>query len=94
MALAGAAAAVEARASAHQQTNAAVGQDALLHGEALLVVATSNAHDVALELVTESVGSDLSAHALLVEATESALVIDFDELLGALEGIGDIDLHR
>lgn len=36
--------------------------DTLLHGETLLVVATGDAEDVALPLVAERVGGDLSAH--------------------------------
>lgn len=44
-----------------------VGQDTLLHGETLLVVSSSNAKDVSLPFVTEMVGFDLSAHALLIE---------------------------
>ena len=36
--------------------------DTLLHGETLLVVAASDLDDVALPLVTQAVGGDLSAH--------------------------------
>ena len=35
-------------ALAEEQAHAAVGQHALLHGEALLVIASADAHDVAL----------------------------------------------
>ena len=38
--------------------------DTLLHGETLLVVAASDLDDVALPLVTQAVGGDLSAHLL------------------------------
>lgn len=49
LALAGPAGAVAGVALAEQQAHAAVGQDALLHGKALLVVAPADAHHVALE---------------------------------------------
>ena len=50
-----------------QEPHTAVGEDALLHGEALLVVAARDPHHVALELVSEGVGLDLLTHPLLVE---------------------------
>merc|ERR1719305_396829 len=49
-----------------QQPHPAVGQDTLLHREALLVVASGDAENVSLELVTEGVGLDLLTHPLLV----------------------------
>lgn len=36
--------------------------DTLLHGETLLVVATGNAEDVALELIAKVVAGNLSTH--------------------------------
>ena len=50
-----------------QEPHTAVGEDALLHGEALLVVAAGDPHHVTLELVSEGVGLDLLTHPLLVE---------------------------
>lgn len=48
-------------------------EHALLHGEALLVVATGDAEDVALEFVSQWVTSDFLGHPLFVEDTaESA----------------------
>ena len=33
------------------------------------------------------------AHASVHEDAESALVFDFDEFLGAIGGVGDVELH-
>ena len=67
--------------------------DALLHGEALLVVAAGDFEDVAFELGGDAVAGDLLAHALVHEAAEFAVVFDFDEFLGAVGGVGDVELH-
>lgn len=62
LALAGAAGAVAGVAVGEQQADTAGVQDTLLHGETLLVVATGDAEDVALELIADGVARDLSAH--------------------------------
>ena len=67
--------------------------DALLHGEALLVVAAGDFEDVAFELGGDAVADDLLAHALVHEAAEFAVVFDLDEFLGAVGGVGDVELH-
>jgi len=54
-------------ALAEEETNTAVGQNALLHGETLLVVASGDSEDVALPLVAKGGGVDLHAHSLLIE---------------------------
>ena len=66
-----------------QQADTLVGQNALLHGEALLVVAAGDAENIAFPLFAEGVGLALMAHALLVEASDLLLVVDFEELLRA-----------
>ena len=53
-----------------QEPHTAVGEDALLHGEALLVVAPGDPHHVPLELIPEGVGLHLLAHTLLVERSD------------------------
>ena len=67
--------------------------DALLHGEPLLVVAAGDFEDVAFELGGEAVAGDFLAHALVHEAAEFAVVFDFDEFLGAVGRVGDVELH-
>ena len=52
-----------------EKADTPLGEDALLHGETLLVVATGDAEHVALPLVTEAVGGHFHAHPLLVEGT-------------------------
>ena len=54
---------------AQEKPDTLVGQDTLLHGESLLVVSSSDPHDVALELVAEGVGLELLAHPLLVKGS-------------------------
>jgi hypothetical protein len=53
-------------------------EDTLLHRETLLVVATSDAEDVTLELVAEVVTRDLSAHLLRETCQQSALELHWN----------------
>ena len=50
-----------------EESDAAVGEDTLLHGEALLVVAAGDAEGVSLPLIAQARRVDVLAHALLVE---------------------------
>ena len=52
-----------------EEPDTAVSEDSLLHGEPLLVVASSDAEHVALELIAQGVSLDLLAHTLLIERT-------------------------
>lgn len=67
--------------------------DTLLHGKPLLVVATGDFENVAFELGTDRVSGDFLAHAAVHENAEAAVIVDFDELLGAVGGEGDVELH-
>lgn len=67
--------------------------DTLLHWETLFVVAAGDLEDVALEFGSDAVADDFLAHALFHEATESALIFDFDEFLSAVGRVGDVELH-
>jgi hypothetical protein len=90
LALTGAAGAV-ARVTLGQQEADTIGQeDTLLHGETLLVVTSSDAEDVALELVAEGVARDLSRDALVVEDTSLTLIIEVDGLLAASGWVGNV----
>lgn len=71
-----------------------VGEDALLHGEALLVIAASNAQHIALPLVAEGIGLHLLSHALLIEDASLFLVIKLKELLTPRSGEGNVQLWR
>jgi hypothetical protein len=62
LALAGAAGSVAGVAVGKQKPDTAWVHDTLLHGKALLVIATGDAEDVALELVADRVTGDLSTH--------------------------------
>ena len=48
---------------------------------------------VALPFVAQGVGCDFVAHALLHEGTELALIIDLDDFLRPIGGVGDVELH-
>mmetsp|Transcript_28863 Transcript_28863/g.71984 ORF Transcript_28863/g.71984 Transcript_28863/m.71984 type:complete len:274 (-) Transcript_28863:26-847(-) len=77
-----------------EQADSCVGEDALHHGEALLVVAAGDAEDVALELVTQTVARHLSSHALVEEGQELPVILDLHRLLLTIGGVRDVDLHR
>ncbi|EJK60870.1 hypothetical protein THAOC_18712 [Thalassiosira oceanica] len=93
LALTRAAGAVSLVSLVHQEANAGVGEDALAHGETLLVVSSGDAHDVAGELLAEDGAVDLLGHAPLVEVLEALLIVDLDDLLEARGGAGDVDLR-
>merc|ERR1719367_1922721 len=76
-----------------EQPDPAVGQDTLLHGETLLVVASSDAENISLELVPKGVGLNLLAHPLLVEGTHLQLIGNFNELLASRGRVRQVDLH-
>ena len=58
----------EARVSlVEEEADAALGEDALLHGETLFVVSAGDAEGVALPFVAEGAAIDLLAHTLLVK---------------------------
>ena len=67
--------------------------DSLLHREALLVVTTCDAENVALEFVADAVARDFGAHAAFHKDAEFALIFDFDKLLRAVGWVGDVQLH-
>ena len=60
---------IEGLTVSEEDAGSIVGEDSLLHLEALLVVASSDSKDVALPLITEGRGIHLHAHALLIEGT-------------------------
>lgn len=67
--------------------------DSLLHRKTLLVIAACDLEHIARELGAHAVGGDLGAHAAVHEDAELALVFDFNEFLGAIGGIGYVELH-
>lgn len=65
----------------------------LLHREALIVVAAGDAEDVALELVANAVAQNLLTHATVHEDVQLAVVLDLDQLLRAIVGVRNVELH-
>jgi hypothetical protein len=70
-----------------QQTHTGWMHNTLLHRETLLVVATSDLEDVILKLRTNRVTGDFLSHSFVHKDTETAVIVDFDQLLGAIGGI-------
>jgi len=67
--------------------------DTLLHGKALLVIAASDAEDVALPFITKTVAWHFIAHSLLHEDAQLALIINLEEFLRPVGRVGDVQLH-
>lgn len=84
LAFTGAAWAVAGVACAEEEPDTGWVHDTLLHWETLLVVATSDLENVSLPLVSKTVGWNLLSHAALHKDAETALLVDFDELLRAI----------
>jgi len=93
LALASAARAVARVTVSEEESDTGRVHDTLLHGKALLVVAAGDSEDVALELITDAVARNLLSHTAFHEDTELALVFDLDQLLGAIVGVGNVELH-
>lgn len=89
LALARAAWAVAGVAVREEKADTGWVHDTLLHWETLLVVASGDLEDVALELISNRITWDLSAHALLHEDAELALVLNLDHLLAAIGRLFD-----
>jgi len=77
----------------HEDAHTARGEDTLLHGETLLVLATHDLEDVALELFAKSLTLNFLREALVEESTELAVIINLQLLLASRGGICDIELH-
>ena len=93
LALTGAAGTVARMAVSEEETDTSRVHNTLLHRETLLVGSTGDAQDVALEFVADAVSGDFLTHAAVHEDTELALVFNFDQLLCAIVGVGDVELH-
>lgn len=76
-----------------KETHPGVGQDALAHGEALLVVSSRDAEDVSLELLAQDVSVNFLGHTAFVQVLEALFVIDFDDFLLPSARASDIDLE-
>lgn len=93
LALTSAAGAVAGVAVREQESDTGRVHDTLLHRETLLVVSTGDPEDVALELVADAVARDFVTHAALHEDAELTLIVNLNQLLGAIVGVGDVELH-
>ena len=67
--------------------------DPLLHGETLFIVTAGDFEDVAFEFRADAIALDFLSHAAVYEDTEFAVIFDFDEFLGAIGGVRDVELH-
>ena len=78
----------------HHQGDTLVGQNTLLHWEALLVITTRDSDNVSLPCVTESIGWHFSGDSLVVERPEQKLIVDVERLLGPGGRVRNVDLCR
>lgn len=85
--------AVAALALGKEKAHTGVGEDSLLHGETLLVVSATDAHDVSLELIPQDAPVNLLGHAAVVKVLELLLVIDLNDLLHARGRVRNVHLH-
>jgi hypothetical protein len=92
LALTSAARAVGGVTLAQEKANTVGKKDTLLHGETLLIVTARDAENVTLELIANGVTGDFSGHTLVHEDTDTTFVFDFNKLLTACRGIGDVKL--
>ena len=67
--------------------------DTLFHRKALLVVTTSDAEDVALEFIADTIAWYFLAHAAVHEDTQFAFLFNFDQFLGPVGRVRDVELH-
>lgn len=84
---------IAAGAGLEQQSDTVAGSDSLLHGETILVVASGDLEDVALEVVAKGIGFDLLADALVEEDAALVIVVDLKAFLSALKGVCDVELR-
>jgi len=93
LALAGAAGTVARVTVREEEAHTVWEKDTLFHGETLLIVSTRDAENVAFPFVADRVARDFLGDFLVVEDTETLLVIEIDELLGPGCGVGNVQLH-
>jgi len=60
----------------HEHLDTAVGENTLLHGETLLVLATLDFEDIALEFLSKSLAINFLAKTLVEEGTELAVIVN------------------
>jgi len=78
---------------AHEEADTLVGENTLLHGETLLVLATHNLEDVALEVITKNITLNLGTDTPVIESTKLRFIINFHFLLAASGGVSNVELH-
>mmetsp|Transcript_25586 Transcript_25586/g.71551 ORF Transcript_25586/g.71551 Transcript_25586/m.71551 type:complete len:213 (-) Transcript_25586:112-750(-) len=80
-------------ARGHEQPDTQIGHHTLPHGETLLVLATHDLEDVALELLAKSVTLDLLCQALVKESAQLSVVINLHLLLSPSGRVCNVELH-
>lgn len=85
--------AVAAHAVLKEKTDTAWGDNTLLHWEALLVIATTDAEDISFELIAKDTTIDVLTKALLIKAIKSCWVIDVNADLGTVIWVSESNAH-
>jgi hypothetical protein len=69
-----------------------VGEDTLLHGEAVLVETTVDSENVALELFTKGICLNFLTHSLLEEDSASVVIVDIERFGCAVSRVRNAEL--
>ena len=85
--------AVTGGAGLKEEANTAWSEDTLLHWEALLVEATTDAEEVSLELIAKDGAIDVLADALLVKCGEGCWIFNVNADLRAVLGVCEGETH-
>jgi hypothetical protein len=78
----------------HEDSHSSLCEDALSHGETLLVVATSNPEDVTLELIAQGISLNLLPHSAVKKYVALVIVVDFKRLLPTSERVSNVELQN
>ena len=76
-----------------KKLDAVIAKNPLLHGEALLVVATGDPEDVALELISQTITCNFCSHPFVIEGQQFLVILNLKDLLHAGGWAGNVDLH-
>jgi hypothetical protein len=61
----------------HQNSDSAIDENTLLHGETLFIVSTGDSQSVTLELFSQNFSINIGAHSSVTEVTVDLVIIDF-----------------
>lgn len=93
LALTGSSRSVAGVAFGEEESDTGRDHNTLLHGKALLVIASSDAEDIALPFITKRIAGHFVTHSLVDKNSQLSFVFNFDHFLRPIGRIGNIELH-